>query len=377
MRGWIEIHGGCTFEQVPDPEHSGVFRIKVTTNRGKKSRWVKQSRCRFPDGSPAFDEEPDSEHVQRPEWLLAPQESILRDAKNWRTWFEVRSSERSAQNVQEFYEQLAIANGLTIQRRSSLRRSQCEGGLLHRIRSLNAASEAERFSLDIFGYRGTAFWTIQSSTVHPKTSKIEIVPDHLIDAGEIDGRIRLRHPDTGQELWVSVEDSVYTDPPQPLHRELPEIRAFDWALLPAWAQFTLEPGGRGGLRVYKDSDGHDAWDATASATYNGCHVCMLEACIDSLEFWDFDPTGLKRPLQSYYVSSLQSSASLNLHIRSETGDGGSVTSLNTLGHLSMQVRYEAGKGMPPPETMAGSPHPLKSATAQIGRRSRQDRHLSG
>jgi hypothetical protein len=138
-------------------------------------------------------------------------------------------------------------------------------------------------------------------------------------------------------------------------RERPKELRINWSSLPEWAQFDLDPSSQGNVSLHQDEDGTEIWSAGTSTLFDGCWRCLFQFCLDWLDSHKFDGSGVERPERSYYVTILQGGASLGLKFQDECGGSGSLTSLNTLGHMNLRISYEAARGTTkPPETIRNS-----------------------
>ncbi|HEY4355840.1 MAG TPA: hypothetical protein VGN16_08845 [Acidobacteriaceae bacterium] len=339
MFGWIEIHNGHTYELAPDPERPGSSISSQTLSPGDTCRWVRATECRLADGTQAFQDSIDRSAIPPPpEWFSAPPGSTLHDSMVWVCWPEARSMQASCEEVLAFYEELAVANGLVVQGSIEVGRRSSWVSPSHTVLHMEALSEDFRFDLVVYGYKGTAFWTTQFFRL-TGMENFATSPGYLVAAGEAGDRLLLRDQWTGKEFWAPLAALVDTRPPEPAPKRPPEPETILWDSLPEWVQFTLEPGSQGELRRHADVEDLNSWEASITVRHDGCHVCIFEACIETLNARGFATAAAEGTYGTYYVSSFQEGASLNLHVQSTTGERCSVCSLNTLGNMSLSLRY--------------------------------------
>jgi hypothetical protein len=152
----------------------------------------------------------------------------------------------------------------------------------------------------------------------------------------------LQNADTGEEYVAPASALTKFDEEEFIerHSRARETESIVWTSLPEWVQFAFEIDDRGEVHRRSGAQGREVWDASVTLHLDdGDHRGVFAACLNSLDACGFDATGIERPDHSYRVSILQWGYSLNAHVRSYAGESGSLTVLNTLGHLSAFLRY--------------------------------------
>jgi hypothetical protein len=119
----------------------------------------------------------------------------------------------------------------------------------------------------------------------------------------------------------------------------PRKEAILWSSLPDWAQFAIAPSSYGEAFFIRHEDGTERWNAMISASVHAPLESLLASSLDGLDALGFDCSGYVNPDRSYYVSIFQWGHSREIHLRADGGASASVTVLNTLGNLSLFVRY--------------------------------------
>jgi len=205
------------------------------------------------------------------------------------------------------------------------------------------AENAEYFlGIEIYEHKDLVFWTVQLSSTRQRRQKV-LHSRFFLLLGRNDERVTLRHESKDEEYWAPVDAVRDSEPPDV---ERPRIEPITWSLLPAWIQFGTESGRQGKAVRYQGESGAEEWNSHIDRPFEGNAQAMFESCLDNLDSRGFDASGTKRPDRSYFVSLC--GVQLTAHIQSEAGDRASVTVVNTLGYLTLFIRYSPSQGVPLP-----------------------------
>jgi hypothetical protein len=177
--------------------------MDIEIRGGSKPLWVSEFRCYLPNREMAFSyfEYPE---LPQPNWLRVPEGSQLRESRNSKKpeypITESRSMCASAEYILAFYEDCADCGGLErIEDRvvdHALKMTQ-----LSRIEPGFYAENSEYYlSLEIFQHKEIVFWTIKHGQKLPPSFRGKREPAYLLYMGEVNGRVTLRNPDSGEEL---------------------------------------------------------------------------------------------------------------------------------------------------------------------------------
>jgi hypothetical protein len=354
---------------------------------GPKPLWLNEDDCLDKDGdscSNIMRFPPDTELAQPPTWFKAPEGSQLRHSINWMTHMECRSMRSPMGEILAFYRDVVTRAGLTVSDTLKSTGSMgCTAHLGRRGPGFYAVSDDYSFGIEILEHAGVSFWTIQHRAKVPQPEQPIALPKLPAYRNDVEtlripmedepGAYRIEHSDyklnfvsmtqerielvhkaSGEEHWASSHALLDAKPAIP-NRERPKSLRINWPSLPEWVQFDLDPSSQGSISPYQDEDGTEIWGADTSTLFDGCWRCLFHFCLDWLDNQGFDGTGVERPEHSYYLTILQGGASLNLKFRHERGDSGSLTCLNTLGHMNLRISYEPVRGTTkPPEAIRDS-----------------------
>jgi len=340
-----------------------------------KLLWLKEEDCFYRDGQPCVKEtllRRDPEFAAPPEWLMAPAGSQLRHSIHLMGLMECRSMQAKTEEVLAFYRDRVTDAGLTVS--DSLQVIGPSGYTAHLSRrgpGFYAVSDTYHLGIEILEHKSMSFWTIQHHAKHPrpepdpsrrfpaykrnaKTRKVATDSEPGVYALKFDDyklqfismtpeRIELIHEASGEQYFAATQ-ALLDARPIVQKQEHPSRLRTAWTSLPEWVQFDLDPSSQGEIYSNRNENGIEIWSATTSTFFDGCWRCLFKFCLEWLDNQGFDRTGITRPEHSYYVTILQGGASLNLHVQHESGDTVDLTSLNTLGHMSLDIRYKPKPG---------------------------------
>jgi hypothetical protein len=320
--------------------------MDIEVRGGSKPLWVSEFGCYLPNGEMAFSYYEYPEPPQ-PSWLRVPEGSQLRESSNSknpeRPFSESRTMRGNVESILAFYQDCINCGGLkhieNLVVDHALRMTQ-----LSRVEPGFYAENSEYyFSLEIFQHKEIVFWTIMHGQKLPPSFCSKREPKYLLYAGEDNGRIILRNPDTGDKYWAPVEAMTDSRPEFVLgakqererEKELPVL----WSLLPSWMQFDLPPGTEG-TAVPITTTKH--WAAGISCLkFAGSVHDKLETCLNYLDQNGFDGTRIEQPDRSYFITCMTGGRHMNVNIQAETGERGGITVVNTLDSPLLYLHYSA------------------------------------
>ena len=222
--------------------------MNIEVRGGPKPLWISEFGCYLPDGEMAFsyNESPEPPH---PSWLRAPEGSQLREScksKNREYPItESRSMRRDAESILAFYRDCTDSGGL-----ERIENPVADHALkmtqLSRVEPGFYAENSEYyFSLEIFQHKEIVFWTVKHGQKLPASFRSKREPKYLLYAGEENGHVTLRNPDSGYEYWAPAEAITDSKPEfvrgAKREREREKAEPILWSLLPSWMQFALPP----------------------------------------------------------------------------------------------------------------------------------------
>jgi len=201
-----------------------------------------------------------------------------------------------------------------------------------------AESDTYHLSLELYEHRRICFWRVKHGPKLPSGFRSKKEPKYLVLVGQTEERVMLQNPETGDHLWAT-PDAVSED--QPRHAQYskfapPEEFPISWSLLPGWIEMGIAPG----------------TEVTASSTFHGCaHAGFsamklskdprieLERCLNKLDAFAFDPTGIDRPKHTYYLASMTGGRHISVHISAESGDTALLTFVSTMAEPVLYAYY--------------------------------------
>jgi hypothetical protein len=363
----------------------GVPKMWIEIIGGPKPLWLKEDDCFDKDGnscSGTVDADWNPKPTPTPEWLTAPENSHIRRSIDFGSRMESRSMQATMDEVLGFYEDRVTRAGLTVT--PTLKVAGPSGSTAHFPRAgsgFYAVSDDYHFGIDIWKHAGTSFWTIQHHAKSPRITQFKEPPKlpayredlelrriphktkpgaYYLESGDYKlqfvgattDRVDLTHEDSGEKYWAH-KSALFDAKPLIPRRDPPKEELISWSSLPEWVQFDLDPESKGSMYVNLDEEGREVWRASTTVRFDGCWRCLFEFCLDFLDSHGFDPTGIEHPDHSYFVTILQGGASLALHAQHENGDGIGLTSLNTLGHMTLHINYEPVRGAYKPNAISG------------------------
>jgi hypothetical protein len=353
---------------------------------GPKPLWLKEDDCFDKDGNSCSDTvyaDWNPQPTPTPEWLTAPEGSHIRRSVVFGSHMECRSMQATMDEVLGFYEDRVTRAGLTVS--PTLQVTSQRGYTAHYPRKgpgFYAESENYHFGIDTWEHAGTAFWTIQHHHKSPRITRFKELPKlrayrndvesrriphktkpgaYYLEPGDYKlqfvnvttARVELTHEGSGDKYWAPTSALFDAKPPIP-RRDPPKEESIAWSSLPEWVQFDLDPESDGTVRVNLDEEEREVWRASTTVRFDGCWRCLFEFCLDFLDSHGFDRTGIEHPERSYFVIILQGGACLELHAQHENGDRIGLTSLNTLGHMTLHINYEPVQGTRKPDPILGN-----------------------
>jgi hypothetical protein len=318
--------------------------MNIEVRGGPKPLWVNEFACYDPDGQMAFSyqEYPERHH---PIWLTAPEGSQVRESSDIqnpeRPLTATRSMCATADYILAHYQDCADRGGL-VWTSNPVADHALKMTQLSRVEPGFYGENAEYyFSLEIFQHGKTSFWTIKHGQKLPPSFRSKREPEYLVFAGEANGRVNLRNPDSGLEYWSHIEHLVDSEPPFVIgtKREHPKEEPILWSLLPAWMQFDLEAGVLGTAVPIPMLS---RWAAGISAMkFEGSAHDKFESYLSCLDESGFDATASENPNRSYLVTSSTGGRHLKARIKTETDESALVTVVSTLAQPLIYLNYSA------------------------------------
>jgi hypothetical protein len=316
MNNWMRYDGMTTW-------------LKVDTGQG--IRWVDEDECRLRDGRLAF-----ITHIVPvrpvPDWFVPPENAVIRLWNNPPglspySNLQVCSAITTPEDVLEYYAKVVQRAGLVLDSEQP-RVGRATPGF-------QARSDEIRFSIDAIQYRNVVYWTIQIGAM----AEVPIViRSGALKLVEQDGeRLTLQVIETGEQCWAPATALADVEPVQ-IKNELPRAEPITWSTLPEWLQFGIPADSKGVLRTHAPPS-LDEWEASIDVPLKIDWREALASCLADLDSHGFDATAIQRPNRNYYLIALQWGHSIGAHIVND-GETASVTFLNTLGYMSLHVRYE-------------------------------------
>lgn len=299
---------------------------------------IETDECRLGNGDVAFPRRFAGQRTPPPlpDWYVAPTGSTLRESVDMRgggcilVLSEILSSRATSGEILSFYESRTEQGRLPRSPEPLIGRA---------VPGFTAESADYAFSIDLYQHNDLTSWTIEltDKTVHPGNRPLRL---RLLEQNE--ECAILQNLETGEECIAPARALIEVDPQESLVRysRPQETETILWSSLPDWIQFGFTDGTRGELYRHRTQNGGDSWNTSISIPIeDDDHRDVFEACLNNLDACGFDAGGIERPERSYLVSVRQWGHSLNARMRSDAGDGGSLTVLKTLGNLSAFLRY--------------------------------------
>jgi len=197
-----------------------------------------------------------------------------------------------------------------------------------------ACSNEINFFIDALPYRNLVYWTIQIGAI--AETPIVIRSGALKLVGQDGERLLLQVTETGEQCWAPMTALADVEPVQ-IKNELPRAEPITWSTLPEWLQFGIPADSKGVLRTHTPPSLYE-WEASIDVSLKLDWREALASCLAELDSHGFDAAAIQRPNRSYYLIALQWGHSIEVHIVND-GETASVTCLDTLGYMSLHVRY--------------------------------------
>jgi hypothetical protein len=174
---------------------------------------------------------------------------------------------------------------------------------------------------------------------------------------EENGRVILRNPDTGDEYWARIEATTDFKPAYFLGttREPEKGVPILWDLLPSWMQFGL-PSNTVGSAVTIPRHGSAA--ALQLVKFAGSAHDRLGSFLNSLDENGFDGSGIQQSNRSYFLICMTGGRHMDVRIKTETGESGSISVVSTLDPPIFYLHYSAHGSQLPGPAVSASVSPL-------------------
>jgi len=315
--------------------------MQIEVRDGTRILWVEEFGCFLENGEPAFSYYglPD---IIAPAWYGAPEGSVLREERKSNNPEhpneELRSMRAASSEVLTFYKERLVQNEFTLIENPVVNHALQMTELSRIQPGFYAESDTYHLSLELYEHRRICFWRVKHGPKLPSGFRSKKEPKYLVLVGQTEERVMLQNPETGDHLWAT-PDAVSED--QPRHAQYskfapPEEFPISWSLLPGWIEMGIAPG----------------TEVTASSTFHGCaHAGFsamklskdprieLERCLNKLDAFAFDPTGIDRPKHTYYLASMTGGRHISVHISAESGDTALLTFVSTMAEPVLYAYY--------------------------------------
>lgn len=306
--------------------------MQIEVRDGNRTLWVEEFGCYLENGELAF-----SYHGMPapplPEWLDSPYSSV-REARTSNNPEhpneELRSARSSAVEVVAFYKGRVTQGGLSLIENPAVSHALEPTGLSRLEPGFYAENDTYRFCLDVYQHNGISFWRLKHGPKLPSNYRSKANPRYLVYVGEENGKVTLRNPDTGDELWASA-DAFADGPPRhadyPKH-EKPAQVPISWNLVPEWLHLDVHPD----IEVTASSSFMgDTLAGFSSARLEGSLRQALETLLDQLDASGFDGSGENNAENSYYLRPMTGGRHISVHISAVSGDKAIMTFVDTMG----------------------------------------------
>jgi hypothetical protein len=321
--------------------------MHIEVRGGLKPLWVYEFGFYLSDGEMAFSYSKHPE-LPQPSWLRVPEGSQLREpagtTKNpERLIFECRSMRGDAESILAFYQDCTECGGLNRIENADVDRALKKIWISRIEPGFYAESSECYFILDIFQHKEIVFWTVEYGRKLPPSFRSKKEPKYLLYSGEENGRVTLRNPDSGDEYWAPEEAITDSKPKFILgakrEREREKQVPILWSLLPAWMQFELPPGTMGTATPIPTLS---RWAASISCMkFEDSPHDKLAACLNYLDQQGFDGTGIEQPDRSYFLTCFEGGRHMDVNIKTESDDRGSIHVISTKFPPSLYLHYSA------------------------------------
>lgn len=321
--------------------------MQIEVRDGSKTRWVEEFACFLPNGDLAFSyyETPD---IIPPDWYGAPESSLLREEHKLNNPEhpdeELRSMHAGAAEILTFYKERSVSGGLWLTENPVVDHALQMTNLSRLEPGFYAENDDYQLSLDIYEHRGVVFWRVKHGPKLPSGFRSKKEPKYLVFISESDGKVMLRNPETGDELWAPSEALINE---QPRHAQYPRFAPpkklrVSWSLVPDWLKLPVAP----------------EIDVTASPSFSGGTLVgfstmklkqdskiELESFLDRLDASGFDPCGIQTPDHSYYLRPMTGGRHITVHVSERSGDKAILTFVSTVPEPVLYAYYQTPRTM--------------------------------
>lgn len=290
-----------------------------------------------------------------PDWYVAPEGSVLREEHKSNNPEhpdeELRSMHAKANEILMFYYERALSGGLSLTENPVVDHALQMTNLSRIEPGFYAEDDGYQLSLDIYEHCGVSFWRVKHGPKLPSGFRSKKEPEYLVFVNEANGKVTLRNPETGDELWAPL-DALTNDQPrlnQYPRYEPPKQVQVSWNLVPDWLRFPATP----------------ETNVTASSSFRGGTlvgfssmklaqdpITELEVFLDRLDASGFDPSGVQTPEHTYYLRPMTGGRHITVHILETSGDKAILTFVSTIPDPVLYVYYETQRTLD--EFLSGS-----------------------
>lgn len=321
--------------------------MQIEVRGGSKTLWVEEFACFLPNGELAFSyyEMPD---IVPPAWYGAPECSVLREEHKSNNPEhpdeELRSMHAGAAEILMFYKERSLSGGLSLTENPVVNHSLQMTNLSRVEPGFYGENDDYQLSLDIYEHCGVSFWRVKHGPKLPSGFRSKEEPEYLVFVNESDGKVMLRNPETGDELWAPSD--ALTDE-RTRHAQYPRSAApkkvrVSWSLVPDWLKFAVAP----------------ETDVTASSSFSGGTLVgfstmrltqnpkrELESFLDRLDAYGFDLSGIQTPDHCYYLRPMAGGRHIAVHVSERSGDKAILTFVSTVPEPVLYAYYQTPRSL--------------------------------
>jgi hypothetical protein len=319
--------------------------MQIEVRDESRMLWVEEFGCFLENGELAFSYYglPD---IIEPDWCGAPEGSLLREGRKSNNPEhpneELRSMRITAGDVFTYYKERLVQNEFRLIENPVVDHALQMMELSRIQPGFYAETDAYRLSLEAYEHRGICFWRVKHGPKLLSGFRSKKEPKYLVLVNQMEEKEVLQNPETGDQLWATA-GSLTEEPPR--HAQYPKFVApekspISWSILPGWIEMEIVPG----TEITASSAFHGGAHAGFSAMKltRDPHI-ELEICLDRLDAFAFDPTGIDRPQQTYYLSPMTGGRHISVHVSAESGDTALLTFVSTMAEPVLYGYYSTAR----------------------------------
>ena len=320
--------------------------MQIEVRDGDRRRWVEEFGCYLENGELAFSYY-GMPAPPLPDWLDSPP-SVIREARPSNNPEhpneELRSARSAAAEVIAFYKERITQGGLSLIESPVVDHALQVTKLSRFEPGFFAEDDTYRVSVELYEHRGISFWRLKHGPKLSPNFRSKANPRFLVYVGEENGKITLRNPDTGDELWAPAD--AFEDGP-PRHAEYPKFEKpaqipISWNLVPKWLHLDREPD----TQVTASSSFTGGTLAGFSASRLGRDLRReLERLLNQLDASGFDGSGENNTGNSYYLKPMTGGRHISVQISAASGDKAQMAFVDTMGEPVLYGYYNTPRAI--------------------------------